>query len=107
MDPNRPFNPNGYRQTEKHLKGVEMAARFDPDVTGNFTFWEGKITHANGIPLEEYSKEELIGIMKATSFFILVGKRLPLDLTDNVRYVPFKDNRRIRDRNNRNNRTIT
>lgn len=95
---NKPYNPNGYRQTEKHLKGYEVAARFDPTIVGNFTFIEGKITHANGIPLEEYSPEELIGIMKACSFFILVAKRLPLDITDNVRYVPYKDHRRIKDR---------
>lgn len=75
-----------------------MAARFDPEVVGNFTFWEGKITHANGIPLEEYSQAELIGILKAVSFFILVSKRIPLDVTDNVRYVPFKNDRRIKDR---------
>lgn len=103
---NKPRNPNGYRQTEKHLKGYEVTARFDPDVVGNFTFIEGKITHANGIALEDYSPEELIGIMKATSFFILVAKRLPLDITDNVRYVPFKDNRRIRDRTPDSNRGL-
>lgn len=89
---------DGYYQTKKHLEGYEVAARFDKDVVGNFTFIEGKLTNANGIPLEEYSKEELIGILQAVSFFILVSKRLPLEITDNVRYVPFKDNRRQKDR---------
>lgn len=91
-------NRDGYYQTKKYLEGIEMTARFDKNVTGNFTFWEGKLTHANGIPLEEYSQTELIEIMQAVGFFILVSKRIPLDVSDNVRYVPFKDNRRIKDR---------
>lgn len=92
------YNPNGYRQIEKHLRGYEVTARFDPEITGNFTFWEGKMTHANGIPLEEYSKEELIEIMRAISSYVLVSKRLPLNVTDNVRYVPFKHSQRPNDR---------
>ncbi len=98
MGKSRPHQKDGYHQTVHQMEPLDTRARFDPAIVGNFTVIEGKVTHANGIELEEYSKEELIGILQATTFFMLAAKRLPMNTTDNIRYVPFKDNGRGHDR---------